>query len=151
MNRPSRYQPNATRRRHRRVARRGLSLLEIMLALVILGLTIAAIAPLQARGVRAGLQANLETEARLRCHVILKERVSKRQFDDQSAQPFADDPRWTWSVETARQSIPQLLEVRVMVEHQSSNRDGQVRCAIAQLVQTQSDEAGRSDRRRRSP
>ncbi|MBL8826385.1 MAG: prepilin-type N-terminal cleavage/methylation domain-containing protein [Planctomycetaceae bacterium] len=151
MNRSSRYLPNATRRPHHRVARRGLSLLEIMLALVILGLTIAAIAPLQARGVRAGLQASLETEAHLRCQAILKERISKRQFEDQSSQPFADDRRWTWSVETARQAIPQLLEMRVIVEHQSSNRDGQVRCAIAQLVQTQSEDPARADRRRRMP
>jgi prepilin-type N-terminal cleavage/methylation domain-containing protein len=132
-------------------SRHGLSLLEIMLALVILGLTIAAITPLQSSGVRAGLQASLETEAQLRCQAILKERIAQRQFVEQPAQPFVDDHRWRWQVEVSRKAIPQLMELRVIVEHDSSNIDGRIRCAITQLVHTGDVVVQRNHNRRRLP
>ncbi len=97
-----------------RSARRGLTLLEVLLSLGLFLGALAALSQLWYGGVRASVQARLATQAILRCESKLNEVVAGAvPLQSTSDAPFEDDSTWTWSLQV--QSGPHLDVMLVVV------------------------------------
>lgn len=80
-----------------RHSRRGLTLLEVVLALAIFMMAMAAIHRLMTTGARASSNASLQTESLLRCESLLAEIVAGRVASETTTETvFVDDPAWSW-------------------------------------------------------
>jgi general secretion pathway protein I len=92
--------PSTDRRGDRQCRRRGITLLEVLLAAVILAGSLAALGQLVSNGVNAGLRAEMQTEATLRCQSKLDELLAGvEELRPISGAEFSDDRRWTWALE----------------------------------------------------
>ncbi len=119
-----------------RRSRRGLTLFEVVLSLGIFLGALAAVGQLISSGSRAAVQAQLRTQAILRCESKLAEvlagvetieTVAEMPFDDQ-----ADG--WTWSLDVAEGPHADLLELEVTVAHTGQNRLGNVSYTLKRYV-----------------
>jgi prepilin-type N-terminal cleavage/methylation domain-containing protein len=100
----------------RRPARRGLSLLEVLLALAIMLLSLVAIGRLVDFGADRGLDARLHTQgARLVQAKMAEVEAGVVPVDSASGGQFDDNPDWSWSVEPTPQGTPNLYQVTVRV------------------------------------
>jgi len=120
--------------RCRRYRRSGVSLLEILLSLVVLGVCLAAVMPLESRGVHVGMQTRLESEAHMRCQAILQELQARKQFQTQSITACEDDPRWQWKVDALPHHSSELVELRVTVERATTSAAPRARHTLTQWV-----------------
>ena len=78
--------------------RSGLTLLEMLLASVILVTALAALAQHNATATDASLRSQLETEAAIRCQSQLNRLlVETPGLVNSKDRAFDDDPRWYWS------------------------------------------------------
>jgi type II secretion system protein I len=100
--------------------RRGLSLLEVMLALAILGLSLATIGELMRLGSRSAELARDMTTAQILCETKVSEIVTGMLPAISTAPtPIVDAGSgndWLYSVETQQIGVDGLLAVRVMVQ-----------------------------------
>lgn len=103
----------STAARHRRG---GLTLVEMLLATIILVTALAALAQQNSLGTRAALRSQRETEAALRCQsqlnrLLFEERLSANMPE----RAFDDDPEWRWSATKTPAKFEglSLLTVRV--------------------------------------
>jgi type II secretion system protein I len=95
---------------------RGMTLLEVMLALTLLAMALAAIGQLVSNGVRSATQARLQTQAILRCEAKLAEVLAGAEPLEPCCQsPYRDDPAWTWSLYVTRTPRPGLIDVQITV------------------------------------
>ncbi len=114
--------PRTDLHRHRS-SRRGLTLLEIILALAIFFGSLAALAQLSWNGARAAVQARLKTQAIIRCEAKLAEVLSGAQrLAPVTNTPFPDNAAWTWSLKITETNYPDLLQLEVMVSHSGNSR-----------------------------
>jgi Tfp pilus assembly protein PilV len=107
-------------RRIRRIApasRRGLSLFEVIIALAIFMCSIAAIGQLIFSGVRAAVQARLQSQAVLRAETKMAEAVAGITNLHGSSGTFTDDTSWTWTVAATQSQHEGLYLVEVTVAH----------------------------------
>ena len=113
----------ATVRRRGAHRRRGLTLLEAILAVAILGMAMASLGTLVTIGARSAEKARDGTTAQLICESVMSQVVSGALPAEAVglSQYFEDEPLWLYSV--AIQPIPQtgtaelpLIEVRVLVQ-----------------------------------
>lgn len=101
-----------------RSRRKGLTLFELLLALAIFLMSLAALAQLLDSGARAAAQSQLKTEAILRCESKLGELVSGiTPIVEVSDQAFDDDPSWSWRLTVTDGPWPNLQLVEVQVLH----------------------------------
>ena len=106
--------------------RRGLTLLEIILALAIFFGSLAALSQLAYSGARATVQARLKTQAIIRCEAKLAEVLaSAEMLQPKSGVAYLDNPAWTWSLSITPTPYKGLLQVDVMVSHRGNNRRSQ--------------------------
>jgi Tfp pilus assembly protein PilV len=99
------------------MSRRGFSLLETLLALVIFVGSLAVISGLLSLGVRGSFEARRMSKAALLCESKLSEIVAGVEPAESVSQAtFEDEPGWVWSVEVARGPVEGLLTVDVTVE-----------------------------------
>ena len=106
----------------RRDSRRGLTLLEIILALTIFFGAMAALSQLAWSGSRAAIQARLKTQAIVRCEAKLAEVLAGIEvLGPKSNVAFPDDAKWTYSVSIGDSPFPDLLQVQVTVGHTGNN------------------------------
>ena len=99
-------------------SRRGLSLLEIILALAIFFGSLAALSQLGWSGARATVQARLKTQAIIRCEAKLAEVLAGAEvLQPKSGVSFFDNPAWTWSLSITPTPYKGLLQVDVTVSH----------------------------------
>ena len=103
---------------NRRCARRrGLSLLEVILAIAILGGAIAAIGELVRLGVRSASYAQQQTLAHLLCDTRMAEIASGAVAPESIGQtPCSEASEWIYSVEVAQGDQIGLLKVMVVVQ-----------------------------------
>lgn len=108
------------RRQNRRshlASRRGLSLLEVILAIAILGGAIAAIGELVRLGVRSASFAQQETMAHLLCDTRMAEIAAGAVAPESMGQtPCEEAPDWVYSVEVSPADQIGLLQVMVLVQ-----------------------------------
>lgn len=110
----------ASRRRTIR-ARRGLTLLEILLSLALLGGAMAAVSQLITTGTQAAVQSRLRSQAILLCETKMAEVVAGAvplQVVSGATMPEAT-PDWTWSLVMGPGPRTDVLQVQVTVSHQS--------------------------------
>ena len=106
------------RRIRQTVARRGLTLLEVLLSLGLFLGALAALSQLWYGGVRASVQARLSTQAILRCESKLNEVVAGAvPLQTTGDTPFEDDSTWTWNLQVASGPHADALQVTVTVSH----------------------------------
>lgn len=97
--------------------RRGLSLLEVILALAILALSMAAIGELIRIGTRSAAAAEDYTRAQLLAESKLAEIMSGATTADPVTRvPFPTDPAWAYTIELAATEETEVMALRVTVE-----------------------------------
>lgn len=114
----------ALRRSSSRAERpRGLTLYEVVLAVVILLGAMLALGQLLSNGSRAALDAQLRSDAILLCRSRLAEiraGVLPLQSVDNQALPDGDG-RWTWSAALTGGPLEELIAITVTVSHSSAS------------------------------
>jgi len=102
--------------------RRGITLFEVVLALSIFMGAMAVIGQVLQNGSRAATQAQLSSDAAIRCERRMNE-VLAGVLPLSSVQnaPFEDDPSWQWTLNVADAGIPYLLETEMVVDHLDSS------------------------------
>ncbi len=103
--------------------RRGLSLLEVMLAIAILGGCVAVIGELVRIGSRHAEEVRLLTTAQLLCESKIEEiEAGVIPPEAISSAPFETTPDWFYSVTINALDQEELMEVRVTVEQAEATR-----------------------------
>ncbi|QDU37744.1 hypothetical protein Mal4_20610 [Maioricimonas rarisocia] len=104
------------------VDRRGFTLFEVVLALTIFFGAIAVVAQIVDTGSRAATQAQMNSEAIVRCESKLNEVVAGViPPQSVSSSTFDDDPLWQWSLSVIEGPHIDLLELTVTVMHVRTN------------------------------
>ncbi len=109
---------SASSRPRSRANRRGLSLLEVLLALAVFGAGIVAMMHCLHASQLAGARAQFATAALVRCKTVhaLLEGGSPRPRGRKPV-PFDDDANWTWTTTEKPARVPGLVERTVEVEY----------------------------------
>jgi len=120
--------PQSRLRRDQRIKRRGLTLLEMLLAASILAMSLAVLSRQNGVGVRAALRSQLETEAAVLCQSQLNRLLAeKTSMETISERPLADagskSHRWMWSAQVEPSSVPVLRLVTVTVFAEGIHRE----------------------------
>ena len=98
--------------------RRGLTLLEVLLALALFLGAMTVLSQLWNGGVRASVQARLQTQAVLRCESKLNEAIAGAvPLQTTPETPFEDDPSWSWRMTVDSDPQTNLLKVTVESLH----------------------------------
>lgn len=105
----------------RKQSRRGLTLLEVILSIAILGLALAMIGELVRLGTRSALAAHELSIAHLLADSRMAEVASGAVPPTAvSSRPCEEAPEWVYSIEIRRPSQPGLLQVTVTVQQDPS-------------------------------
>ncbi len=123
----------------RKFSRKGLTLLEILLALGIFCGALATLSQLAWNGTRATVQARLKTQATIRCATKLNEVLAGIEaMQTCSKVPFPDDNHWTWSQVVTPGSYPELVQLDVTVSHRGASRLANVDVTLRRWTREQS-------------
>jgi type II secretory pathway pseudopilin PulG len=126
----------ARRPAHRRTARPGVSLIEVLLATAIFLMSIAAIGVL----LRAGSDAALEASRTNLCSRLARSKMAELEagVGDVTLSPgttggtFADQPNYQWEVICGQTSVPNAYDVTVRVWNEVGTRPVEV--SLSQVV-----------------
>jgi len=109
----------------------GFSLLEVVLSLAIFFGSMAILSQINWNGTRAAVQAQLSAQALIRCEAKLQEIVAGAEtLADQQNVPFEDNSEWTWSLQTAPTTFPELLAVKVTVSRTGTSSLGNISLSL---------------------
>ena len=99
-----------------RLIRRGTTLLEVLLASVILAVGLSALTQQSFVGAASARRAELESEAAIRCTSQLNLLISQRtQLESQQAGHWEDAPDWHWESTCTPTEIPYTRRLTVRV------------------------------------
>ena len=120
--------PQSCLRQDQQIKRRGLTLLEMLLAAAILAMSLAVLARQNGVGVRAALRSQLETESAVLCQSQLNRLLSEKTPADSVAErPLTEagskSHRWMWSAQVEPSSVPELRLVTVTVFAEGMHRE----------------------------
>ncbi len=119
----------------RATSRRGMTLIEVLLALAIFLLSVSALAQLMSNGMDGAVQSRLKTQAVMRCESMLSEILVVSDLMQTSLDtPFEDDPSWTWSLEVLPGPTDDLLELNVTVQHEGESALSRVSTSLRRYV-----------------
>ena len=122
-------------RRNRRPRLRGVSLLEVILALAILAGAMAAIGELVRIGVRHAGNARDLTAGQLHCQSIMDQLTSGALPMGAAADvPLPFDPEWAYSIEVQSQTLQGLMRVTVVARRVEDAVGTGPQAALVQLV-----------------
>lgn len=111
------------RKRNRHARRAGLSLLEVVFSIAILGTALAAIGYLVQQGMRAGGTARVQSYAQILADAKMAEIASLvLPLESNSASPIDDAPGWTYAVHVAPADQVGLMVVKVTVNQATGDR-----------------------------
>lgn len=117
-----------------RSRRRGLTMFEVLIALVIFVTSMAAIGQLVSNGVRAALQARFQTQAAMMCEAKLAEVVAGIVPLTAGQAVYPDDPNWSWTLALSAAPVPHLIRVEVTVKREGTNSKGKASFTMARYV-----------------
>lgn len=104
----------------RDASRRGLSLLEVVIALAIFLTATTIIGQLISTGSQAAIGAQLKSEAARRCESVMAEAIAGAvPLETTGATPFEDDPLWSWRLTVSDGPLADLLQVEARVSRQT--------------------------------
>jgi len=115
-------------------ARRGLSLFEVLIALAIFVCSMAAIGQLISSGVRAAVQARLQSQAVLRAESKMAEVVAGITSLHGASGTFSDDTNWSWAAASTQDQQPGLYLVEVTVSHAGMTTSAKQSFTLRRLV-----------------
>lgn len=117
-----------------RERRAGLSLVEVLVAVVILGAGLTAATGLLARGAALAGRIQADTEAASRCQSLMESWLSGATRKRSSGwTAFADDEQWEWAASLAPTTTPGLSLLTIAVRKVGSDSpDGD--CRLRRLV-----------------
>lgn len=116
-------------------SRRGLTLFEVLMSLVIFVGAMSAVGQLIHNGSRGALQSRLHLEATIHCEAKLSEVIAGAiPLQSVTDQAFPDDASWSWSLVVAPASLPNLTSITVKVERTASNSMGRVKYSLTRLL-----------------
>jgi type II secretion system protein I len=100
--------------------RRGITLFEVVVALVIFTLTLPALHTLVQMGTRYAEQSAFVSLASMKCSSQLAEvMVGAESLDSSDWTPFpAPDTNWSWKVNASDSDVDNLLQVQVSVKYE---------------------------------
>lgn len=114
-------------------ARRGLTLLEALLSLVILLISLAAIASLVQYGVDQSTAGTLQTTGtRLAQSKLAEVEAGAVPVTSSASGGFEEEPEWTWTVTPADGGAPNVYAVTVRVSREHRGREFAVE--LSQMV-----------------
>jgi Tfp pilus assembly protein PilV len=114
--------------------RAGLSLMEVLIALVIFLSSLIVIGRLIIMGGERALEVKLESYATQLCQSKLAEvSAGAIPLSGQGEMPFDEDPNWVWSLEAEEADAPGLWRINIRVTRQQPAQP-KIECAIRQLV-----------------
>ena len=110
--------PRSSVRKQAELRRPGLTLLEILVSTAILVASLTVIMQVLNVGHNSRLNAVLDAQAIIRCESLMGELLSGvRPLVTSGAEPFNDDPKWTWTASVSDQGSTSLLLLEVVVAH----------------------------------
>lgn len=116
-------------------AHRGLSLLEVILAIAILGTAMAVIGQLMNLGYRSAVEARLRTDAGLLCDTKMAELVAGvLEVKSSSGQAIAEAPGWVYSIDIQSGSQLGLLAATVTVSQDSNQSADPISMSIVRFL-----------------
>lgn len=116
--------------------RSGLSLLEVLIAFVLLTGALAALGQRVFVGVTAATRLQEETDAALRCESVLNMILSGAEANRSRGQ-CVDDSAWLWTSSLRPSSVIGMLELTVTVQHSDPQRKS-ARCSLVRLIRDDS-------------
>jgi len=126
------FVPSATRN-HR--TRTGLSLLEVLLAIAILGGAMIVITQLLNLGYRSAIEARMRTEAALLCDTKMAELAAGvLPLSGTSGEAIEENPNWNYSVSVENASQVGLLAVTVTVAQNNVGNQTPMSLSIVRLM-----------------
>jgi len=119
--------------RRPRTRRPGLSLLEVLLALTILLMSMAAIGRLVDLGSDRGVEARLYSQgSRLALAKMAEVEAGVVPLDSGGSGNFDNDPEWSWTVDAESQDVPNVYQVTVKVSRDLKGKPFEV--SLTQFV-----------------
>jgi type II secretion system protein I len=116
-------------------ARRGFSLLEVLISLAIFMTAFVALSQLSHNGMRSAVEARLTTKAILRAESKMAEIVAAIEpLEDVTDQSFQDDESWTWSMQTAVGPHADLQNVTITVNYEGANQLASTSFSMSRLI-----------------
>jgi uncharacterized membrane protein YgcG len=115
-------------------ARNGLSLFEVIIALAIFMASIAAIGQLVSSGVRAAVQARLQSQAVLRAETKMAEVVAGITSLHGASGTFSDDTNWSWAAASTQSQHEGLYLVEVTVSHAGATTAAKQSFTLRRLI-----------------
>jgi prepilin-type N-terminal cleavage/methylation domain-containing protein len=116
-------------------SRHGLTLMEVIIAMVIFLMSAVAIGNLLSIGSQRALEAQIQAQALERCQSKMSEVicgwVPVTNSTDQ--QPFDDDPNWIWSMSSTQQDAANLYLVQITVSRADKETTG-VEVSLTQMI-----------------
>ena len=104
------------RRMRKHLRRRGVSLLEVILAIAILGIALMIIGELIRIGFRSASEARLRSEAQMACDTKMAEIVAGAiALESANGVSIEESPEWVYDVSVEQAAIDGLLLVKVTV------------------------------------
>jgi len=99
---------------------RGISLLEVVIALAIFLAATTVIGQLISTGSQAAIGAQLKAEAARRCETVMSEAIAGVvPLETSGDVAFEDDPHWTWSLVVAEAPVTDLVQIEARVNRQT--------------------------------
>jgi len=119
-----------------RPTKRGFTLYEVVLALVIFSASMLALGQLISVGTRAAIQSRFQTRAVLLCESKLAEVIAGAEtLDNVNGASFeTEDETWSWDVSIGSSAFPDVLLVQVTVNHIATNENSNVSYTLSRLV-----------------
>jgi general secretion pathway protein I len=118
----------------RRCPRRGLTLLEVIVALAIFVVSMSAVGNLLYIGTQRSMEAQQQALALIKCQSKMSEVIGGSvPLSSQNGVAFEEDSNWIWSMDATQQDAANLYAVKITVYRQNS--DGpKVEVSLSQMV-----------------
>lgn len=114
-------------------SRRGLSLLEVILSIAILGTSLVIVGQLVSAGYRSALEARIRTQAALHCDAIMAEVACGSLAVGSSGGQVPGSDEWTYNVASVPGSQLGLLSVTVTVT-QTGNASNPLSLSVVRFM-----------------
>jgi len=114
---------------------KGFSLFEVVLAVVILSTSMAAISTLIDISRISAAQSILEVEALIRCESLIDGIILTNAPETSLVEePFEDNPAWSYSITTEPTELETLQQITVQVTHRGKQEQYDAEVKLVRLI-----------------